>query len=65
MQGIIIKVNVVEGEEVNEGDQIVVMEVMKMEQFIVVYCSGIVCNFNVMVGLMVFLGEVVCEIVDE
>ncbi|MCP6391072.1 oxaloacetate decarboxylase, partial [Klebsiella pneumoniae] len=65
MQGTIIKVNVVEGEEVNEGDQIVVMEAMKMEQPIAAHRSGIVRNLNAMVGSTVSSGEVVCEIVDE
>ena len=65
MQGTIIKVNVVEGEEVNEGDQIVVMEAMKMEQPIAAHRHGIIRNLNATVGSTVSSGEIMCEIVDE
>ncbi|GAE76540.1 biotin carboxylase of acetyl-CoA carboxylase [Cutibacterium acnes JCM 18918] len=65
MQGTIIKVNVVEGEEVNEGDQIVVMEAMKMEQPIAAHRHGIIRNLNATVGSAVSSGEIMCEIVDE
>ena len=65
MQGTIVKVNVVEGEAINEGDQIVVMEAMKMEQPIAAHRSGVVRNLNATVGSTVSSGEVICEIVDE
>ncbi|MCD3229528.1 hypothetical protein G8T72_15230, partial [Clostridium botulinum C/D] len=56
---------VVEGEEVNEGDQIVVMEAMKMEQPIAAHRHGIIRNLNATVGSAVSSGEIMCEIVDE
>lgn len=64
MQGTIVKVNVVEGEEVSEGDQIVVMEAMKMEQPIAAHRSGVVRNLNAAPGSTVASGDVICEIVD-
>ena len=54
-----------EGEAINEGDQIVVMEAMKMEQPIAAHRSGVVRNLNATVGSTVSSGEVICEIVDE
>lgn len=64
MQGTIVKVSVVEGEEVSEGDQIVVLEAMKMEQPLVAHRAGIIRNLIAEPGTTVASGEVICEIAD-
>ena len=64
MQGTIVKVAVVEGTEVLEGDLVVVLEAMKMEQPLVAHRSGTVRGLAAAVGVGVTAGSVICEIVD-
>ncbi|MEV8477181.1 biotin/lipoyl-containing protein, partial [Streptomyces sp. NPDC051173] len=62
MQGTIVKVAVEEGQEVAEGDLIVVLEAMKMEQPINSHRAGRVKGINAEVGASVSSGAVICEI---
>ena len=62
MQGTIVKVTVSEGDTVEEGDTIVVLEAMKMEQPIKAHKAGTVSGLTAEVGTGVTNGEVVCEI---
>ncbi|MFD8708733.1 acetyl-CoA carboxylase biotin carboxyl carrier protein subunit, partial [Kitasatospora sp. NPDC059648] len=64
MQGTIVKVAVEDGRRVEEGDLIVVLEAMKMEQPINAHRSGIVKDFSVEVGASIAAGSVICEIKD-
>ncbi|MFZ0529900.1 MAG: biotin carboxylase N-terminal domain-containing protein [Propionicimonas sp.] len=64
MQGTIVKVSVVDGDEVAEGDLVVVLEAMKMEQPITAHRAGIVANLVATVGESVSSGQVLLEIVD-
>jgi acetyl-CoA/propionyl-CoA carboxylase biotin carboxyl carrier protein len=64
MQGTIVKVSVVEGDEVSEGDLVVVLEAMKMEQPITAHRSGVVASVVAGVGDAVASGQVLLEIVD-
>ncbi|MGW1200993.1 acetyl/propionyl/methylcrotonyl-CoA carboxylase subunit alpha [Streptomyces sp. NPDC002536] len=64
MQGTIVKVAVEEGQEVNEGDLIVVLEAMKMEQPLNAHKSGTVKGITAEVGASVSSGAVICEIKD-
>jgi acetyl-CoA/propionyl-CoA carboxylase biotin carboxyl carrier protein len=64
MQGTIVKVAVVNGDEVNEGDLVVVLEAMKMEQPITAHRAGIVANLSAAVGDSVSSGQALLEIVD-
>jgi acetyl-CoA/propionyl-CoA carboxylase biotin carboxyl carrier protein len=64
MQGTIVKVAVEEGQEVAEGDVIVVMEAMKMEQPLKAHKAGTVTGLAAEVGATVGNGEVICEIKD-
>lgn len=64
MQGTIVTVNVAEGDTVAEGDLIVVLEAMKMEQPITAHRSGVVTGLAVEPGAAVVSGAVLCEIVD-
>jgi acetyl-CoA/propionyl-CoA carboxylase, biotin carboxylase, biotin carboxyl carrier protein len=64
MQGTIVKVAVEEGQEVKEGDLIVVLEAMKMEQPLNAHRSGTVKGLSAEVGASVTSGAVICDIKD-
>ncbi|HEX5565511.1 MAG TPA: biotin carboxylase N-terminal domain-containing protein [Streptomyces sp.] len=64
MQGTIVKVAVEEGQEVSEGDLVVVLEAMKMEQPINAHRAGTVKGLSATVGASVSSGAVICEIKD-
>ncbi|OEJ97967.1 acetyl/propionyl/methylcrotonyl-CoA carboxylase subunit alpha [Streptomyces thermolilacinus] len=64
MQGTIVKVAVEEGQEVSEGDLIVVLEAMKMEQPLNAHRAGTVKGLNAEVGASVTSGAAICEIKD-
>ncbi|WP_322983932.1 acetyl/propionyl/methylcrotonyl-CoA carboxylase subunit alpha [Streptomyces sp. S584] len=64
MQGTIVKIAVEEGQEVKEGDLIVVLEAMKMEQPLNAHRSGTVKGLAAEVGTSVSSGAAICEIKD-
>ncbi|MFE2945174.1 acetyl/propionyl/methylcrotonyl-CoA carboxylase subunit alpha [Streptomyces sp. NPDC059255] len=64
MQGTIVKVAVEEGQEVKEGDLVVVLEAMKMEQPLNAHRSGTVKGLAAQVGASLTSGAVICEIKD-
>ncbi len=64
MQGTIVKVAVADGVEVVEGDLVVVLEAMKMEQPLVAHRAGRVTGLTAVVGASVSAGTAICEIVD-
>jgi acetyl-CoA/propionyl-CoA carboxylase biotin carboxyl carrier protein len=64
MQGTIVKVAVAEGDEVAEGDVVVVLEAMKMEQPLKAHKAGTITGLSAEVGATVTNGEVICEIKD-
>jgi acetyl-CoA/propionyl-CoA carboxylase biotin carboxyl carrier protein len=64
MQGTIVKVAVEDGTEVAEGDVIVVLEAMKMEQPLKAHKAGTVSGLQAEVGATVTNGAVICEIKD-
>lgn len=64
MQGTIVKVAVADGASVAEGDLVVVLEAMKMEQPLVAHRSGVVSGLRAAVGVGVSAGTAICEIVD-
>ncbi|QLE75549.1 biotin/lipoyl-binding protein [Streptomyces rectiverticillatus] len=64
MQGTIVKVAVEDGQEVAEGDLIVVLEAMKMEQPLNAHRAGTVKGITAEVGASVSSGAVICEIKD-
>ncbi|KRA31374.1 acetyl/propionyl/methylcrotonyl-CoA carboxylase subunit alpha [Nocardioides sp. Root614] len=64
MQGTIVKVAVEEGQEVAEGDVVVVLEAMKMEQPLKAHKAGTITGLTAEVGVTIGNGEVVCEIKD-
>jgi acetyl-CoA/propionyl-CoA carboxylase biotin carboxyl carrier protein len=64
MQGTIVKVAVEDGQEVQPGDLVVVLEAMKMEQPIAAHKAGTVSGLTAEVGATVSSGAVLCEITD-
>ncbi|MEW2584282.1 acetyl/propionyl/methylcrotonyl-CoA carboxylase subunit alpha [Streptomyces virginiae] len=64
MQGTIVKVAVEEGQQVTEGELIVVLEAMKMEQPLNAHRSGTVVGLTAEVGASVTSGATICEIKD-
>jgi acetyl-CoA/propionyl-CoA carboxylase biotin carboxyl carrier protein len=64
MQGTIVKVTAAEGDTVQAGQAIVVLEAMKMEQPLTAHKAGIVSNLKAEVGAVVTSGSVICEIKD-
>ena len=64
MQGTIVKVAVEEGQEVKEGNLIVVLEAMKMEQPLNAHKSGTIKGLGAEVGASISSGAAICEIKD-
>ena len=64
MQGTIIKVAVSEGDTVEVGDLIVVLEAMKMENPVTATKAGTVTGLDAEQGASVTQGTVICEIKD-
>ncbi|MCK0116915.1 ATP-grasp domain-containing protein [Isoptericola sp. S6320L] len=62
MQGTIVKVAVAEGDEVAEGDLVVVLEAMKMEQPITAHRAGTIKSLTLAAGAGVTAGTAICEI---
>ncbi|NYI75456.1 acetyl-CoA/propionyl-CoA carboxylase biotin carboxyl carrier protein [Nocardioides panzhihuensis] len=62
MQGTIVKIAVEEGQEVAEGDVVVVIEAMKMEQPLKAHKAGTITGLTATVGETVANGAVIAEI---
>nr|WP_310050927.1 biotin carboxylase N-terminal domain-containing protein [Arthrobacter ginsengisoli] len=65
MQGTIVKVAVGEGDLVAEGDLVVVLEAMKMEQPLTAHRAGIVIGLSAAAGETVSAGAIIALIEDE
>jgi acetyl-CoA/propionyl-CoA carboxylase biotin carboxyl carrier protein len=64
MQGTIIKIAVEEGQQVTEGDLVVVLEAMKMEQPLNAHRTGTIKGLATQVGATITTGAAICEIKD-
>src|SRR5205085_6077441 len=62
MQGTIVKIAVNEGDPVAEGDLIVVLEAMKMEQPLNAHKAGVVTGLQAKVGEVVTAGAIIAEL---
>jgi acetyl-CoA/propionyl-CoA carboxylase biotin carboxyl carrier protein len=64
MQGTIVKVAVADGDTVEAGQTVVVLEAMKMEQPLTAHKAGTVTGLAAEVGAVVTSGTVICELKD-
>lgn len=64
MQGTIVKIATAEGDRVEAGDVVVVLEAMKMEQPLAAHRPGQISGLNATVGDTVTSGSPICDIVD-
>ncbi|MFC7548269.1 biotin carboxylase N-terminal domain-containing protein [Plantactinospora sp. GCM10030261] len=62
MQGTIVKIAVAEGDTVAEGDLVVVLEAMKMEQPLHAHKGGVVGGLSAEVGAVITAGAAICAI---
>lgn len=65
MQGTVVKVAVAEGQRVEAGDLIAVVEAMKMEQPLTAHRPGVVRELTITVGATVTSGTTVCRLDDS
>ncbi len=65
MQGTVVKLAVEDGQEVAEGDLVVVIEAMKMEQPINAHKAGTITGLAAAIGETVGAGAVLCDIKDS
>jgi acetyl-CoA/propionyl-CoA carboxylase, biotin carboxylase, biotin carboxyl carrier protein len=65
MQGTVLKVDVAEGDQVEAGTVICVVEAMKMENEIVAHRAGTVADVSVAPGEAVSSGQVICRVVAD
>ena len=64
MQGTVVKVAVTQGQSVEKGDLIIVLEAMKMEQPLMAHRSGVISNLTAVIGETVTSGTVLCDIIE-
>ena len=64
MQGTVVKIAVDEGQSVEAGDLIIVLEAMKMEQPLNAHKSGVIKNLKAVIGETVASGTVLCDIIE-
>ena len=64
MQGTVVKIAVEEGQSVEVGDLIIVLEAMKMEQPLNAHKSGVIKNLKATIGETVASGTILCDIIE-
>jgi acetyl-CoA/propionyl-CoA carboxylase biotin carboxyl carrier protein len=64
MQGTVVKIAVEEGQSVEAGDLIIVLEAMKMEQPLNAHKSGVIKNLKAVIGETVASGTILCDIIE-
>jgi acetyl-CoA/propionyl-CoA carboxylase biotin carboxyl carrier protein len=65
MQGTVVKIAVEEGQRVEAGELIMVLEAMKMEQPLSAHRSGLIANLSANIGETVSSGSTLCDIIDS
>jgi len=64
MQGTVVKIAIKEGDRVEVGDLVIVLEAMKMEQPLMAHKAGIISNLSAVIGATVSSGTALCDIID-
>ena len=64
MQGTVVKIVAQQGDHVQTGDLVIVLEAMKMEQPLMAHKSGIITNLTAVIGESVANGATLCDIID-
>ena len=64
MQGTVVKIAVEDGQKVEVGELIFVLEAMKMEQPLTAHRSGVISNLSAVIGETVSSGSTLCDIID-
>jgi len=64
MQGTVVKIAVEEGQIVEAGDLVIVLEAMKMEQPLTAHKTGVIKNLKAVIGETVASGTVLCDIIE-
>ncbi len=64
MQGTVVKIAVTQGQSVEKGDLVIVLEAMKMEQPLMAHRSGVISNLSAVIGETVASGTVLCDIIE-
>ncbi|MGY2126089.1 acetyl/propionyl/methylcrotonyl-CoA carboxylase subunit alpha [Nocardia gipuzkoensis] len=65
MQGTVVKIAVAEGDRVEAGDLVAVLEAMKMEQPLTAHRAGVVRELTATVGATVHTGATLCRLDDS
>lgn len=63
MQGTVVKIAVSEGDRVEVGDLVIVLEAMKMEQPLMAHKAGVISNLSAAIGATVSSGTALCDII--
>jgi acetyl-CoA/propionyl-CoA carboxylase biotin carboxyl carrier protein len=64
MQGTVLAVKVAEGDEVEPGQVLCIVEAMKMENEITAHRAGVVTELSVEPGQAVSNGQIVCVVAE-
>ena len=64
MQGTVVKIAVNDGDRVEIGDLVIVLEAMKMEQPLMAHKAGVISNLSAVIGATVSSGTALCDIID-
>ncbi|HEY6505199.1 MAG TPA: acetyl-CoA carboxylase biotin carboxyl carrier protein subunit [Chitinophagaceae bacterium] len=62
MPGLVLEIAVINGQDVNEGDRILILEAMKMENSIMIHTNARIKNVAVSAGQAVEKGQVLVEL---
>ena len=62
MPGLVLEISVANGQEVNEGDKLLILEAMKMENSIVIHTNATIKKVLVTAGQSVEKGQVLVEL---
>jgi acetyl-CoA/propionyl-CoA carboxylase biotin carboxyl carrier protein len=65
MQGTVVKIAVLEGDQVEVGDLIFVLEAMKMEQPLTAHKAGKIADISANIGETITSGSKLCNILDN